>query len=223
MMKYLNWKTASIVSTLIVIAALVILVAPAIGQDQKDKDKPPVGLDQARELTDIANSAMKSGKYEDAIHALHSAAFILEEGLGRHGGGPGMMGPGMGHDMGPGMMGPGMNQGQGPMGPGMGMGPMGGPGQQMGRPHDFPTAIQHARTRAAELKKQGADVGDIENRIAEAEKAFKDGKEQDAWQQLKDIMGEMDRISGEKEGKHKGSVDQPQPGNQDATPPGGSE
>jgi hypothetical protein len=217
-MKFLNWKTASIAITVLILAVTAILVVPAIGQDQK-KDKPPVGLEQAQQLTEVASRAMKEGNYKDAVHALHSASFILEEGCEMHGGGPGMPPGGM-----DGMRG-GMNgmPGMGPMGgPEMGPGPWGGPGGgQMGAPHDFPSAVERTKHRIAELKNMGGDIGDVEAKLDAAQKTFDSGKEQDAWKQMKEINDQLDKVRQGLKGNEENLPDQPKPHNegQDAPAP----
>ena len=104
-MKHINWKSLLIAVPAFLLGLALAFGVPAIGQNQAQAEKPPVGLEQAEELTQLANEAMRNGNYKDAIHALHSAVFILEEGLGLHMPNPGMM---------PGMM-PGMGGGMGPV------------------------------------------------------------------------------------------------------------
>jgi hypothetical protein len=183
-MKRTNWILAISAAGLFAAALLVLSVLPAIGQNQAPEEKPPVGLEQAQELSTLATQLMRDGNYKDAIHALKDSAFILEEGLGGHMGGPGMMPPmqGGGQPGGPMMGRPGMG---GPM-----MGP--GPGNQ-----DFPSALERIRARANEIQNAGADIGDIPDRLAAAEKAFSEDSPDEAWQILQAVNADLDRIKQE--------------------------
>lgn len=183
-----NLRIALISLPVLIIAILAIFVVPVIGQDAAKEKEPPVGLKQAEELSKMATDYIKSGEYKKAIHALHSAAFILEEGLGMHAPGQRHMCP---------MMPPEMRK--------PGMGPMDGMG-----PHeklknmDFPTALEKTRNRVRELKDMGLDPGDLPKRIEEAEKAAKAEKLDEAWEILKGIKEQMDRIF--REAKEKGLI-----------------
>jgi hypothetical protein len=184
------WRPAIIGLSTLALVILAILIAPAIGQNQApDENKQIVGREQAEQLSTIATQAIRDGKYKDAIHALRSAAFILEEGTGMHDQGPGGMHqmPGMGGPM-PQMMGPG-----GPMGQG---GPQMGQGQY---PPDeaFPTKLEVTQKRADELKNAGADLGDIPDRLAKAKEAFDRGSKGDAWDILRAVNADLDRIKSQ--------------------------
>jgi hypothetical protein len=185
-MKRPNWILAVTGAGLVALALLILAILPAIGQNTAPEEKPPVGLEQAQELSVLATQLMRDGNYKDAIHALKSAAFVLEEGIGAHMGGPGMMPP--------------MQMGQMPGGPQMGRpgmsGPMMGPGPGPGN-QDFLTALERIRTRANEIQNAGADIGDIPDRLASAEKAFSEDRPDEAWQILQAVNADLDRIKQE--------------------------
>lgn len=94
-MKSIDWKIVRVAVISFGAGVILACVLPAIGQEFWH-DRPVIGVEQAEQLTAIALDKIHEGDYKSAIHALHSAAFILEEGLGMHMGGPGMpmMGPG---------------------------------------------------------------------------------------------------------------------------------
>jgi len=182
-MKTLRWKFALLGIPAALAVALVMFVVPATGQDQPGGDKPPVGVDQAAQLSQTAVDAIKAGNYKDAIHALHSAAFILEEGLGMHAPCQGMMPPMM-------------NQmGRGPME----MGPM-GPPSGMERPpmeERFPAVMERTWGKVHELQNAGVDVGDIPDRLESAQKAFDEGRKDEAWEILRTVHRDLERIANE--------------------------
>lgn len=70
------------------------------------------------------------------------------------------------------------------------MGP--GPGDQ-----DFPSALERIRARANEIQNAGADIGDIPDRLAVAEKAFNEDNPDEAWQILQAANADLDRIKQE--------------------------
>ncbi len=94
-MKSIDWKIVRIAVISFGAGVILACVLPAIGQEFRH-DQPVIGVEQAEQLTAIALDKIHEGDYKSAIHALNSAAFILEEGLGMHMVGPGMpmMGPG---------------------------------------------------------------------------------------------------------------------------------
>lgn len=94
-MKSIDWKIVRVAVISFGAGVILACVLPAIGQEFWH-DQPMIGVEQAEQLTAIALDKIHEGDFKSAIHALNSAAFILEEGLGLHMGGPGMpmMGPG---------------------------------------------------------------------------------------------------------------------------------
>ena len=183
-MKFASWKTIIIFVGALFAVYLVFGIAPIFSAGERPQpEKPPVGLEQAQELAQFASQAMREGNYKEAIFALHSAAFVLEEGLGLHLPQPQ-----------PPMMMP-----MGPMPQGQGMCPMMPPkAPSVGNPaEDFPTSLERSKARAEEIRKAGGELGDIPDRISRAEEAFKAGNEDEAWEILKAVNEELNRVKRE--------------------------
>lgn len=253
-MKALSLRTLLIGLPSVALLAAAILVVPAVGQEGP-REAPPIGTGQAGQLTALALEAIHAGNYKDAIHALHSAAFILEEGLGMHMPGPGM-GP-MPLELRP------FGEGPHPMALHMrrlpdSMDPFKGEIERvsrligwLGEEHgvdvsrmkegveqavshhlegrheeaeqtlrrvmgavenlmrergieppegarkDFPTAFERVSNRARELQEAGADLGDIPDRLAEADRAFDEQRVDEAWEILRAVNGDLERIDHE--------------------------
>ena len=179
-------KIAAIGIPAILIIAIIAWVVPAIGQDQPVKEKELVGLKQAEELTTTALDKIHASEFKQAIHAHHSAAFILEEGLGMHSDkGPG--GPGMG----PGML-------QMPMvNPDMYGGPQPNPVPMMGpmdqqREEGPGRHIQKLRIVLERMKeKHGDEVAPLIESLDGVEKSIQAGKNDEARQALEKITGSV--------------------------------
>ncbi|MFH1675971.1 MAG: hypothetical protein ABIC40_03015 [bacterium] len=175
-------KIAAIGIPFAFLIAIIAWVVPAVGQDEPAKAKELIGLPQAEELTVIALDKIHASEFKQAIHALHSAAFILEEGLGMH------------SDKGPGM-GPGMLQmpmpGQDMQGPRMGPSPMMGPMDQ--RREEGPGRhIQKLRIALERLsEKHGDEVAPLMESLNGVEKSFQAGKNDEARQALERITGSI--------------------------------
>jgi hypothetical protein len=161
-MKRINWTSIRLFSLGMIAGALAVWVIPVVAQEF-NPDNPPVGLDQAIQLTGIAQDKMREGDYKSAIHALHSASFILEEGLGMHMGGMGMQMGGMDMPM--------------PM-----MGPLQPGGRMEGR-GERPDVMQldQLRRLIGWLKDEhGLDVTDLTARADELQKAVDEDRMDDA-------------------------------------------
>jgi hypothetical protein len=250
-------KPAMLLSALVVLA-LAAWVLPVVGQEAQGESRP-VGVEQAEQLTTTALNAIREGDYKDAIHALHSAAFILEEGLGMHAPAAGMapMTPGPPYALSPFMEGPRFMGPQTHRPPEF-MDPFKGEvdklqrllnwlveehGVDVGRlmegtedavnhyregqteqaeqslrrirqavedlmrergieppempRKEFPSAFERISNWARELGEAGKDLGDIPERLSDAERAFDEQRVDEAWEILRSVHRDLQRMEQE--------------------------